>query len=378
MPKMNFSTEHLQKVFAEEGKYDSFRKICYNLNHGIDIYEYDDEGNEHKVSKKEANKAVQKVLMEVCELNEETVKSEKKRTRMLNKHHDEVFELIEEDVDFKVETGFRDNEWFLQLVDYRNLAIGDDIEFYKEPEENYFEIAETSGDHHDYTRQYLGEKESFRIHTKKYAIKVGKDIDLILLGRIDFTEFTDKVARSWVNFVMGMIFEEVYTAADELPNNTQFKKTGAIAAATKEKFDTLIEDVELANDSPVVIMGSKVALKKLNAYSDVNWRPEKDKEMVSATGRLGDYEGTVLVEIPQRFKHNDVTQKLIPNNKLLIFPTVTDKFIKMTDVGETMILERGREKGDRANDTQTYEVQRAFGVGVLLGRYFGQWTIDQG
>jgi len=43
----------------------------------------------------------------------------------------------------------------------------------------------------------------------------------------------------------------------------------------EKKFDTLIEDVELANDSPVVIMGSKVALKKLNSFSDVTWRPAK-------------------------------------------------------------------------------------------------------
>lgn len=79
-------------------------------------------------------------------------------------------------------------------MNYKNLALGDNIEFYKTLEENYFEIVETNGDHHDYTRHYLGESASFRVHTKKYAIKVGKDIDLILLGRIDFSEFMDKFA----------------------------------------------------------------------------------------------------------------------------------------------------------------------------------------
>lgn len=101
-------------------------------------------------------------------------------------------------------------------MDYKNLALGDDIEFYKTPEENYFEIVETSGDHHDYTRHYLGERASFRVHRKKYSIRVGKDIDLILLGRIDFLEFMDKFACFWVKFVMGMVFEEVYSAANEL------------------------------------------------------------------------------------------------------------------------------------------------------------------
>lgn len=48
----------------------------------------------------------------------------------------------------------------------------------------------------------------------------------------------------------------------------------------------------------------------------------------------------------------------------------------MTDVGENMILEAGKEKGEHVNDTQTYEAQRIFDVGVLLGQYFGQWHID--
>jgi len=75
---------------------------------------------------------------------------------------------------------------------------------FKRLEENYFEIVETSGDHHDYARHYLGERASFPVHTKKYGFKVGKDIDLILLGRIDFSEFIDKFACFWVKLVMGI------------------------------------------------------------------------------------------------------------------------------------------------------------------------------
>ena len=61
---MRFSTEHLRKIFENEEKYESFKNLTYDLNHGNDIYEYDEDGNQRKISKKEANKAVRKILPE--------------------------------------------------------------------------------------------------------------------------------------------------------------------------------------------------------------------------------------------------------------------------------------------------------------------------
>ena len=42
---MTFSTNHLNTVFAEEGKYEAFKKLTYDLNRGNEIYEYDEDGN---------------------------------------------------------------------------------------------------------------------------------------------------------------------------------------------------------------------------------------------------------------------------------------------------------------------------------------------
>lgn len=225
--------------------------------------------------------------------------------------------------------------------------------------------------------QNLNEGESYRIHTSHYGARIGKDIDLVLLGRVDFTELTDKIAEAFVYFVQNTCYLEVYHAAEKLPNNSQFVKTGVLAAATKESFDTLLEDVGIANGNvEVVIMGTKTALKKLNGLSDVDWRSDSQKEAVANSGRLGSYEGTTMIEIPQRFALNDVTTKLIDNNMLLIFPVVDDKFVKFVDKGETEILEKGSEKGDYADDFQTYEVQREMGIATQIGQYFGRWTLE--
>ena len=145
---LRFSTEHLRKVFADEEKYKNFKKLCYDLNHGNDIYEYDEDGNQRKISKKQANKAVRKILMEICDLTEEDLKSKKRRERAIEMHHNELFEVIESDIDFKVETAFHESEWFNEFVDMRNIALGDDEEFWTK-EDIMLVVAEISGDHHD-------------------------------------------------------------------------------------------------------------------------------------------------------------------------------------------------------------------------------------
>ena len=219
---MRFSTEHLRKVFEDADKYENFKKLTYNLNHGIDIYEYDDDGNQRKVSKHEANKAIRKIIME---------------------------------------------------------------EFWSR-EKVMLAVAEISGDHHDLTLQYLNEGIAHKIHTKKYGVKIGKDIDLILLGRIDFTELTDKIAEAFVYKVQELCYTGIYGAATKLPNNSQFVKTGALSASTKDKFDTLLEDVGTANSAEVVIMGTKTALKKLNGLTEVDWRSLSQKEDVAKTSEI--------------------------------------------------------------------------------------------
>lgn len=162
-------------------------------------------------------------------------------------------------------------------------------------------------------------------------------------------------------------------AGKKLP--AQFQGTGALSTTTKDKLDTLLEDVSLANDgAQVVIMGTRTGLQQFQKLMDVDWITDDQKRDVATMGRLGYYGPYTLVELPQRFALNDTTKKLLDPKTLFIMPQVEDKFIKFVDVGETEIYEVN-EKGARMDDTMKYEVQRAMGVGVQIGRYFGVWQI---
>lgn len=215
------------------------------------------------------------------------------------------------------------------------------------------------------------------VPTSVYAVKVGSDIRLFLTGRKNWNEFVDAVARAFMIKIQGTMYTEFMGASAQIPPTSQFNKTGLLSSATKDTFDTLIEDVSVANNNaPVIIMGTRVALKKLTGLADINWIADSQKESVAHSGLLGDYEGTALMEIPQRFAQGTTASKLVDSTKLIIMPQIGAKPVKFVDYGESELTVD--QKGDYRDDFQTYEVQRRMGVATVITEYFGTWTIGTG
>ena len=82
--------------------------------------------------------------------------------------------------------------------------------------------------------QKLGEGEAFAVKTSNYAIKVGMDIDVYLLGRKDWSELVDATSRAFQIEVQNDMFTEVMAAGDKLPTNEQFNVTKELVAENKE------------------------------------------------------------------------------------------------------------------------------------------------
>ena len=178
--KMNFSTENLERVFSKEGNdYEGFQKFLFDYTHGREVYDEDGE----KVLSAKANEKINKVCFDILGLDPESKPSKREIRRAMKKHGIELMEVLEDAIDFKVTTGFEDNEFFNAFVEQKNIAQGDRNEFWTE-KEVILTVAKVSGDHHDLTMQKLGEGESFSVKTSNYAVKVGMDIDVYLLGRI--------------------------------------------------------------------------------------------------------------------------------------------------------------------------------------------------
>ena len=347
----------------------SVKNLAFDLASGRAIFDDDRE-----ITVEEANDALRKVCYETLGLSKDS--SPRAIKRALNKESaKELFEMIEEILDKQISAGWREVEFFNEFVEDVNLADGDEQEFYVE-DNALLTVEKVAGSHHDLVTQKLGLGEPFTVPTSYYAVKVGSDIRLFLTGKKDWNQFIDAVAKAFINKIMDAMFTAFMGASALIPATEMFNKSGALSAATKEDFDELIENVTAANNNvPVVIMGTKIALKKLNGLTDVDWIAASQKENFANTGIAGNYEGTTMIEIPQRFKDNSLAQKLVDSTKLFIMPLVSDnKFVKFVDYGETEFTTPDDHK--TRDDMQTYEVQRRMGAAAVISRYFGTWTIE--
>lgn len=323
------------------------------------------------VDKKEAEGKIREMLFTVLELDTESVKREKLVKRAIKNKKNDVFEIIEDVVEDMLVQGWQENEFFEQFVETKNLADGDANEFWTE-DDVILSVAQVSGDHHDIILQRLGEGESYSVKTSTYAAAVGTDIRLFLTGRKDWSVLINAIYRAFDKQIKDTMYYEAMHVGAKLPVGEMFNKATPLNASTKEIVDQLIEDVSSANGGcEVVIMGVSTAVKKLSNLTLIDWVSEKMKDEKNETGRVGYYEGTSLIEIPQRFRKKGSTlERMVATDTLLVLPKVENKFIKFVNVGDPEIVEV-TEQGARADDTMKFDYQQSFGIGTQVGKYFG-------
>lgn len=156
MARLIFTNESTRNVFAARD-FGEFNKLMFDTAMGAE-----------KVSKKEANEKIREVMFEVIGLDETASKKEIRKA--IRRNQVAVYEVIEELIPNLVKTGWQENPFFQQFVEYRNMDIGDTNEFYVN-DESILTVSELSGNHHDMIRQRLGEGQVFSVKTSWYGVK---------------------------------------------------------------------------------------------------------------------------------------------------------------------------------------------------------------
>lgn len=370
--KINFSA-NTQAVFSAMGTdYESMNHLMQDLALGREIF---DEESQRMISKADANAKVLDFSRQVLAIG--NVRDRQEVRRGLRDHGREWLDIIEDTVDLVITTGLQENEWFNTFVDSMTIGYGDRADFYSE-EESILSVAKSGESHHDHILQRIAAGQTVPVPTFRHVVKIGADINRFILGDVDWAKMIQAVARAFVLDTQTEAYSALDSAVSKLPVTTGFVETGALSAATKAQFDRIIANVQAANDgAEVSIFGTQVALKKITALADVNWANTAQKDAMANSGIIGIYEGTPLVVLPQRFKDRNMNAMVFDDKKLFIMPMVENKFVKFIDEGVTEINEitdKGEQNG-RWDDIMTYEVQRRYGVAVMIGRYFGQWTL---
>lgn len=369
----NFS-QHVLNVFANhKTTYEQISQLMKDVALGREIY---DEATGRVISKNEANEKIYAFSMEVLGITKGMSKKEMRRA--IRDHGREWFDIIEDTIDEYISVGFDGNEWFNDLVESKNIAYGDRQDFIAD-KDTILAITKMGESHHDHILQRVGKNAPITIPTARYGVKIGEDINKYVIGQTQWTEMVQAIAKAFVKLIQQLVYAEVTNLSSKLP--AAVVGSGALSSTSKQAFDDIIEAVSAANDgADVVVMGTKTALKKITSLADVQWAAKEQRDSVAQTGTIGIYEGTRLVEIPQRFSDKSLasTAKLMSDKKLVFLAVGSgDKPIKFIDEGDTEITEvtdKGESNG-RWDDLMSYEVQRRLGVGTVLGRIMGEWTL---
>lgn len=267
-----------------------------------------------------------------------------------------LFTLIEEILSRTVVEGLQGDEYFNALVDFRNLAEGDQNVFVVE-DNTLFVVSEAADGTQGIRRQRLGGAKETSIPTSLKAVRIYEELNRVLSGRVDFNDFINKVAESFRQKLLNDVYGlwSGATAAD-LGGVTYFPTAGTY---DEENLLDLIAHVEAAaGGKPATIVGTKKAIRNLIP----SIQGEGFKSDLYNLGYAGKFYGTPVVVTPQR--HKVGSTDFVLKDDVLTIIAGDDKPIKVVYEGNPIVL-----MGDpttNADFTQEYFYGEKYGMGIVL------------
>lgn len=276
-----------------------------------------------------------------------------------------VFDIVEEIIPVIVHEGLTGDEFFFNLVDYRNIALGDDIDFWTE-DKTEFVVADAAYGTQGIRRQRLGAMEKYNVKTQLKVIKVYEELKRLMAKRVDFQTFVKKAGDAMIKEIRQdtyNVFNGVTTATKGL--NSTYVKAGSYSEDTLLE---LVEHVEAANQATATIMGTKSALRKVTTATV----SDEAKTDLYNMGYYGKFNGTNMIYLPQRHKAG-TDAFLLDNSKLYVFAG-EDKPIKCVNVGEGIMSVN--DPLQTPDFTQNYLYGQEVGVGLVFNTKQGFYTLS--
>ena len=308
-------------------------------------------GNVQKYSAGEANEALRQALIEAnggsTVLNYKSIRDGK---------CPELFALLEEIFNTTVIEGLQNDDFFMSLVDFRNVAEGDAPVFVTE-DSVLFSVNTTADGTQGVRRQRLGGVSEFTLPTSFKTVRIYEELNRVLAGRVDFNVMINKVAESFQK----KILDDIYTlwmnaTAAELGGATYYVANGSYSETDLLE---LIAHVEAAaGGKTATILGTKAALRNLAPSVQ---GADSRSDLYNA-GYYGKFYGTPVFAIPQRHKVGTDTF-LMPDDVLTIVAG-DDKPIKFVYEGDPLVI-MGNPL-DNADLTQEYFFGEKYGCGIVL------------
>lgn len=267
-----------------------------------------------------------------------------------------LFTLVEEILSRTIVDGLQGDEAFNALVDFRNIAEGDQNLFVVN-DNALFVVSEAADGTQGIRRQRLGGAKETSIPTTLKAVRIYEEMNRVLAGRVDFNEMISRVAESFRQKLLTDIYGlwSSATAAD-LGGAAYFPIAGTY---DEDTLLDLIAHVEAAaGGKTATIIGTKKGIKSLIP----SIQSDGFKNDLYNLGYAGKFYGTPVVATPQR--HKVGTTDFVLDDDVLTIVAGDDKPIKVVYEGDPIML-----MGDptsNADFTHEYFYAEKYGMGIVL------------
>ena len=308
-------------------------------------------GNVTKYSTKDSQELIRQALVEA---NGGSTKLDYKKIR--DGKCNGLFAIVEEALAQTSTEGLQENEFFNALVDYRNVAQGDEEHFVVE-DSNMYVVAKAADGTQGIRRQRLAGVQDVTVPTELRVVKIYEELNRVLAGRVDFNTMIDKVGLAFRQQLLNEIYALwVAATANDLGGTAFFPTAGAYDEATLLE---TIEHVEAAaGGRKATIVGTKAALRPLKPAIESNGY----KDDLYNMGYAGKFYGTDVVAVPQRHKLG--TTDFVYDDKSLVIVAGDDKPIKCVHEGDALMILGDTFKN--ADLTQDYLYAERWGLALVL------------
>lgn len=279
----------------------------------------------------------------------------------------EMYALVEELISVIIDEGFKDTDAIFNLVEYKNIADGDEQGFYVE-DNSLFVVANSAAGIKGIRRQRIDNGHSVTVDTVLKSVRVYEDLNRLLAGKTSFDQFVNKVAAS----IKAQTLSDAYAAIEAISATTEGLSATYVVSGTQDgaepMLDALIAHVEAATGKAARIYGTKAALKKIKTAVVA----DEAKSDLYNMGYYGKYNGTEMVALRQA--HKPGTETFALNDSKLYILAGDDRPIKIVNEGDGILYE-----GDplsNADLTQEYFFGQPMGVAVVCAEKFGVFTFS--
>lgn len=311
---------------------------------------------EHYSKGKDADTKIRQKFFEIMGTETPTKKD-------IRRHEVAIFEIIEEVLTETYLKGVEEDAFFQRFADTRNLALGDAQEFFVE-DDAVVVVSEHAGNHWTITRQKMEGGTPFTVKVKSYAAAIYGDFHLFVTGRLSFGKMVEKVGDGILAKINSEVAASFANATANLP--TEYKKTGAY---DEEKLMELVSRVEALAGSAIVV-GTRAALSKIG---NVEYFSNEMKNEKAATGKVGQYNGMTIVQLPAVYKANSF-DFAYDDKQILVLPANDDKFIKLVFEGDDEVKQVADNK-ENIDMSFEYKFITKFGCSVVFSTLFAEYKL---